>query len=232
MTHPPGPGPVPVPVPAPKGVFESFGAVRVPRDVSPEPPPGEVRAPAGENGAGRTAPVRTLAGAHRPDTGQVLLDGEPVVFHGPGDARRSFRQTRGLFQEHPGLKGIASPAAVGIKAAAPCLSGPTYKGRVRLTGPGTQDDPHRCVGNGTVEAFAPWDRAGPGALAARTAVAPAFRRIGGGPGETSGSGGTTYTLGRNGVTGPGRPAVFGARTTDRYHFRGNGDCSCSACASC
>ena len=24
---------------------------------------------------------------HRPDAGQVLLDGEPVVFHGPADAR-------------------------------------------------------------------------------------------------------------------------------------------------
>lgn len=31
--------------------------------------------------------IKALAGVHRPDGGEVLLDGEPVVFHGPADAR-------------------------------------------------------------------------------------------------------------------------------------------------
>ncbi|MET8942734.1 sugar ABC transporter ATP-binding protein [Streptomyces sp. NPDC004542] len=77
----------PSPVLALKDVSKSFGAVRALQDVSLQLFAGEAHALAGENGAGKSTLIKTLAGVHRPDTGQVLLDGAPVEFHGPADAR-------------------------------------------------------------------------------------------------------------------------------------------------
>ncbi|WP_030904632.1 sugar ABC transporter ATP-binding protein [Streptomyces sp. NRRL F-5126] len=75
------------PVLALRDVSKSFGAVRALRDVSLQLFPGEVHALAGENGAGKSTLIKTLAGVHRPDSGVVLLDGRPVTFAGPADAR-------------------------------------------------------------------------------------------------------------------------------------------------
>jgi rhamnose transport system ATP-binding protein len=65
----------------------SYGAVRALSDASIELTSGEVRGLVGENGAGKSTVVRLLAGAQRPDAGRLLLDGAPVDFHGPIDAR-------------------------------------------------------------------------------------------------------------------------------------------------
>ncbi|WP_447035712.1 sugar ABC transporter ATP-binding protein [Streptomyces sp. DSM 118878] len=75
------------PVLAAHGLSKSFGAVRALQDVSLQLHAGEAHALAGENGAGKSTLIKTLAGVHRPDAGVLLLDGEPVVLHGPADAR-------------------------------------------------------------------------------------------------------------------------------------------------
>src|SRR4051795_3806220 len=70
-----------------EGASKSYGAVRAAYGVDIALPAGEVRALAGENGAGKSTIVRLLAGVQRPDSGRLLVDGKPVDFHGPADAR-------------------------------------------------------------------------------------------------------------------------------------------------
>ena len=75
------------PIIALRDASKSYGAVRAVRDTSIALHAGEVRALVGENGAGKSTIVRLLAGVTVPETGDVLVDGEPAAFHGPADAR-------------------------------------------------------------------------------------------------------------------------------------------------
>ncbi|MCQ9181565.1 rhamnose ABC transporter substrate-binding protein [Streptomyces sp. IBSBF 2953] len=140
------------------------------------------------------------------------------VAYGNDDAQQSFQQTQGLLQQYPNLKGIISPTTVGIKAAAQYLSGSKYKGKVKLTGLGTPNDMRTYVKNGTVDAFELWDPAKLGALAAQTAVALVSGQITGAEGETFKAGGTTYTIGKDGVISLGKPTVFDAKNIDQFNF--------------
>jgi len=72
-----------------EGVGKSFGPVRALADVSLDVRAGEVLALMGENGAGKSTLLRILSGEHAPDTGRLLLDGEPVSFGSPRDAHRA-----------------------------------------------------------------------------------------------------------------------------------------------
>lgn len=49
--------------------------------------PGEVLAIIGDNGAGKSTLIKCLTGAYVPDAGELLLDGQPVTFKRPQDAR-------------------------------------------------------------------------------------------------------------------------------------------------
>ena len=48
---------------------------------------GEVLAVIGDNGAGKSTLIKALSGAIAPDSGQIRLDGEPVRFRTPAEAR-------------------------------------------------------------------------------------------------------------------------------------------------
>src|SRR5207244_12797817 len=54
---------------------------------------GEILAVIGDNGAGKSTLIKALAGAIIPDAGEILLDGKPVRFHRPLDARRQGIET-------------------------------------------------------------------------------------------------------------------------------------------
>jgi rhamnose transport system ATP-binding protein len=70
-----------------RDVSKSYGAVRALRDGDVLLRAGEVRGLLGENGAGKSTLVKVLGGVVRRDGGKMLVDGGPVDFHSPHDAR-------------------------------------------------------------------------------------------------------------------------------------------------
>ncbi len=55
--------------------------------------PGEVLAIIGDNGAGKSTLIKCLSGAYTLDSGELTLDGEPVTFRVPQDAREAGIET-------------------------------------------------------------------------------------------------------------------------------------------
>ncbi|MDX1455328.1 MAG: ATP-binding cassette domain-containing protein [Gammaproteobacteria bacterium] len=63
-------------------VAKHFGKVKAVSDVSLDAADGKVTALLGPNGAGKSTTLRMIAGAIRPDTGRVLVDGRDVAVEG------------------------------------------------------------------------------------------------------------------------------------------------------
>ena len=80
-----------------RGICKSFGEKQILRDVSLDLHRGEVVALLGLSGVGKTTLFNVLAGVSRPDSGQVLLNGEDVTGK-PG--RISYMMQKDLLFEH------------------------------------------------------------------------------------------------------------------------------------
>ena len=61
------------------GLSKSFAATRALKDMSLTVLAGEVHAIVGENGAGKSTLIKLMTGVHQPDTGSILVDGQPVT---------------------------------------------------------------------------------------------------------------------------------------------------------
>jgi D-xylose transport system ATP-binding protein len=84
-----------------RGAAKSYGAVQALHDASLSVDAGEVVALLGDNGAGKSTLVKAICGVHALDAGEIRLDGAPVRFGSPLDARRAgietLHQDLGLF---------------------------------------------------------------------------------------------------------------------------------------
>ena len=65
----------------------AFGGVHAVDGVTIDLYPGEVVALVGGNGAGKTTLIKTLSGAHKCDSGEILIHGENVSIDTPRDAK-------------------------------------------------------------------------------------------------------------------------------------------------
>jgi fructose transport system ATP-binding protein len=75
------------------GLVKRYGHVTALDGADFELRAGEVLAVIGDNGAGKSTLIKALTGAIQPDEGQILLDGKPVTFRTPLDARRAGIET-------------------------------------------------------------------------------------------------------------------------------------------
>jgi ribose transport system ATP-binding protein len=82
---------------ATRGICKSFPGVRALDDVSIDLRRGRLTALLGENGAGKSTLMSIIAGVQRPDAGEVLVDGQPVVFANTREAQQ--RGISMIFQE-------------------------------------------------------------------------------------------------------------------------------------
>src|SRR3712207_2205501 len=68
-------------------VMKRFGGITAVNDVSFGINRGEIHAVVGENGAGKSTIMKMLAGVHQPDSGSLILRGQPVAISDPLHAR-------------------------------------------------------------------------------------------------------------------------------------------------
>ena len=103
----------------------AFGGVHAVDDVTVDLRRGEVVGLVGGNGAGKSTLMRALSGAHAADSGEILLEGRPVVIANPRDAK-------GL-----GIETIYQTLALADNIDAPANM---FLGRELLTRDGSLDD--------------------------------------------------------------------------------------------
>ena len=76
-----------------RGLTKRFGRVAALVGSDFELYPGEVLAVIGDNGAGKSSLIKCLSGAMIPDEGDIELEGQPVHFKRPNDARAAGIET-------------------------------------------------------------------------------------------------------------------------------------------
>lgn len=80
-----------------RGIIKNYGHVEVLRGTDFTAEAGKVTALIGDNGAGKSTLVKILSGVIQPDGGEILVDGRPVTFSSPSQAREYGIET--VFQD-------------------------------------------------------------------------------------------------------------------------------------
>ena len=76
-----------------RGLVKRYGRVTALDHADFDLYPGEILAVIGDNGAGKSSLIKALCGAIAPDHGEVLMDGKPIHFRSPMEARQAGIET-------------------------------------------------------------------------------------------------------------------------------------------
>ena len=90
-----------------KHITKTFGDVVANDDVSLNVRRGEILSLLGENGSGKTTLMNMISGIYFPDSGEICIDGKPVVIRTPKD---SFKYGIGMIHQHFKLVDIFTAA--------------------------------------------------------------------------------------------------------------------------
>lgn len=80
-----------------RGITKTFGSVIANKDVDLKVYKGEILSVLGENGSGKTTLMNMVSGIYYPDSGEIFVNGEPVVIKSPKDA---FDYKIGMIHQH------------------------------------------------------------------------------------------------------------------------------------
>ena len=97
-----------VPAVSLRGITKTFGSKLIANDhVDLDIFRGEILALLGENGSGKTTLMNMLAGIYFPDSGEIFIDGKPVIIRSPRDA---FEHHIGMIHQHFKLVDVLTAA--------------------------------------------------------------------------------------------------------------------------
>lgn len=104
-----------------RAVTKTFAGIRALSDVDLDVASGEVCCLLGENGSGKSSLIKTLSGVHAPDSGDIVIDGQPQRHWRPIDAIAAgievIYQDFSLFPNLSVMENIALPRQVAARRA-------------------------------------------------------------------------------------------------------------------
>ena len=83
----------PEPILTARGLVKRYGRVTALNNADFDLYPGEILAVIGDNGAGKSSLIKAISGAVTPDEGEIRLEGKPVQFKSPMEARNAGIET-------------------------------------------------------------------------------------------------------------------------------------------
>ncbi|MFT4151775.1 MAG: ATP-binding cassette domain-containing protein [Paracoccaceae bacterium] len=110
-----------------RGLVKRYGKVTALNNCDFDLYPGEILAVIGDNGAGKSSLIKALSGAIHPDEGEIRLEGNPVSFRTPIEARGAGIET--VYQTlamSPALS-IADNMFMGRELRAPGIMGSVFR---------------------------------------------------------------------------------------------------------